>query len=93
MQEFILNVKSFFLFRVLGKVVPSAFAYASAHNFAVSNLHIHSIGFVILTFFGAEYGKDLSQPTFQSRINVVSTFWINIRITLIRRWIFNVAQR
>ena len=43
----------------------------------------------------------LTQPTFQRRINVVSTFWINIEITLIRRWkwnkigcqIFNVAQR
>ena len=42
-----------------------------------------------------------TQPTFQRRINVVSTFWINVEITLIRRWkwnkirsrIFNVAQR
>ena len=42
-----------------------------------------------------------SQPTFQRRINVVSTLWINVEITLIRRWkwnkirrrIFNVAQR
>ena len=41
-----------------------------------------------------------SQPTFQRRINVVSTLWINVEITLIRRWkwnkirrrIFNVAQ-
>ena len=42
-----------------------------------------------------------SQPTFQRRINVVSTLWINFEITLIRRWkwnkirrqIFNDAQR
>ena len=42
-----------------------------------------------------------SQPTFQCRINVVSTLWINVEITLIRHWkwnkirrrIFNVAQR
>ena len=42
-----------------------------------------------------------SQPTFQRRINVVSTLWINVKITLIRRWkwnkirrrIFNVVQR
>ena len=42
-----------------------------------------------------------SQPTFQRRINVVSTLWINVEIMLIRRWkwnkirhwIFNVAQR
>ena len=45
--------------------------------------------------------KELTRPTFQRRINVVSTLWINIEITLIRRWkwnkirrrIFNVAQR
>ena len=45
--------------------------------------------------------KYSSQPTFQRRINVVSTLWINVEITLIRRWkwnkirrrIFNVAQR
>ena len=43
----------------------------------------------------------LFQPSFQGRINVVSTLWINVEITLIRRWkwnkirrrIFNVAQR
>ena len=42
-----------------------------------------------------------SQPTFQRQINVVSTMWINVKITLIRRWkwnkiwrrIFNVAKR
>ena len=42
-----------------------------------------------------------SLPTFQRRINVVSTLWINVKITLIRRceWnkirrrIFNIAQR
>ena len=42
-----------------------------------------------------------SKPTFQRRINVVSTLWINVGIMLIRRWkwnktrrrIFNVAQR
>ena len=47
------------------------------------------------------YTRDLAQPTFQRRINVVSTLWINVEITLIRRWkwnkirrrIFNVAQR
>ena len=45
--------------------------------------------------------QESSQPTFQRRINVVSTLWINVKITLIRRWkwnkirrrIFNVAQR
>ena len=42
-----------------------------------------------------------TQSTFQHRINVVSVLWINVEITLIRRWkwnkiwrrIFNVAQR
>ena len=42
-----------------------------------------------------------SQSTFQRRIDVVSTFWINVEITLTQRWkwnkirrrIFNVAQR
>ena len=42
-----------------------------------------------------------TRPTFQRRINVVSTLWINVEITLIRSWkwnkirrrIFNVAQR
>ena len=42
-----------------------------------------------------------SQPTFQRRINVFSTLWTNVEITLIRRWkwnknrrrIFNFAQR
>ena len=29
--------------------------------------------------------EDFTQPTFQRRINVVSTLWINIEITLIRR--------
>ena len=41
------------------------------------------------------------RPTFQRRINVVSTLWVNVEITLIRRWkwnkirrrIFNVVQR
>ena len=45
--------------------------------------------------------KEIFQPTFQRRINVVSTLWINVKITLIRRWkwnkirrrIFNVVQR
>ena len=45
--------------------------------------------------------RSLTQPTFQRRISVVSTLWINVEITLIRRWkwnkiwrrIFNVAQR
>ena len=44
--------------------------------------------------------NDITQPTFQRRINVVSTLWINVEITLIWRWkwnkirrqIFNVAQ-
>ena len=44
---------------------------------------------------------EVAQPTFQRRINVVSTLWINVEITLILRWkwnkiwrrIFNVAQR
>ena len=43
----------------------------------------------------------ISQPTFQRRINVVSTLWINVEIALIRRWnwnkiqhgFFNIAQR
>ena len=43
----------------------------------------------------------LTQPVFQRPINVVSMLWINVEITLIRRWkwnkiwrrIFNVAQR
>ena len=47
------------------------------------------------------YMMNVSQPTFQRRINVVSTLWINVEITLIRRWkrnkirrrILNVAQR
>ena len=42
-----------------------------------------------------------TQPTFQRRINVVSTLWINVKIMLIRRWkwnkirrrTFNIAQR
>ena len=29
------------------------------------------------------------QPTFQRLINVIWTLWINIEITLIRRWIWN----
>ena len=41
------------------------------------------------------------RPTFQRLINVIWTLWINVEITLIRRWIwnkirgriFNVAQR
>ena len=41
-----------------------------------------------------------TQPTFQRRINVVSTLWINVEITFIgrwkwnkiRRWIFNVTE-
>ena len=44
---------------------------------------------------------EATQPTFQSRLNIVSTLWINVEITLIWRWkcnkirhrIFNVAQR
>ena len=42
-----------------------------------------------------------TQPTLQLRINVVSTLWINVKITFIPRWkwnkiwrrIFNIAQR
>ena len=30
-------------------------------------------------------GIHLTQPTFQRRINVVSTLWINVELTLIRR--------
>ena len=60
-----------------------------------NSLQILSIGSLIM---GWPY---ISQPTFQRRINVVSTLWINVEITLIRRWkwnkirrrIFNVAQR
>ena len=36
--------------------------------------------------------KYSSQPTFQRRINVVSTLWINVEITLIRHWKWNKSD-
>ena len=47
------------------------------------------------------FNSKFPQPIFQRRINVVSTLWVNVEITLIRRWkwkkiqcrIFNVPQR
>ena len=36
---------------------------------------------------------DVSQPTFRRQINVVSTLWINVEITLIRRWKWNKIRR
>ena len=68
----------------------------------ITNMMISSKGVVsfhnAMTFYW--YSSDHTQPTFQRRINVVSTLWINVEITLIRRWkwnkirrrIFNVAQ-
>ena len=35
----------------------------------------------------------LPEPTFQHRINVVSALWINVEITLIRRWKWNKIRR
>ena len=52
-----------------------------------NSLQILSIGSLIM---GWPY---ISQPTFQRRINVVSTLWINVEITLIRRWKWNKIQR
>ena len=34
-----------------------------------------------------------TQPLFQHRINVVSTLWINVEITLIPRWKWNKIRR
>ena len=34
-----------------------------------------------------------TQPTFQRRINVASTLWINFEITLIRDWKWNKIRR
>ena len=71
------------------------FQYLSAHLF------LRSLSKVI-EFAGLSNDVKVSaQPTFQRRINVVSMLWINVEITLIRRWkwnkirrrIFNVAQR
>ena len=60
----------------------------------VSRLSLTFAGIAVVFYVSA-------QPTFQRRINVVSTLWINVEIMLIRRWkwnkirrrIFNVAQR
>ena len=38
-------------------------------------------------------GLMLPQPTFKCRINVVPTLWINVEITLIRRWKWNKIRR
>ena len=55
-----------------------------------------------MKFFSYTSGsKYASRPTCQRLINVIWTLWINVEITLIRRWIwnkirgriFNVAQR
>ena len=35
----------------------------------------------------------ISQPKFQRRINIVSTLWINVEITLIRCWNWNKIRR
>ena len=35
----------------------------------------------------------ITHPTFQRRINVVSTLWSNVEITLIRRWKWNKIWR
>ena len=51
-------------------------------------------------FLRINFFIDTTQPTFQRRINVVSTLRVAVEITLIRRWkwnkirsrIFNVAQ-
>ena len=56
---------------------------------------------VIFSCLYASTTTIITQPTFQRWINVVSTLWINVEMTLIRRWkwnkirrrIFNVAQR
>ena len=37
-------------------------------------------------FLRINFFIDTTQPTFQTRINVVSTFQITLEITLIRRW-------
>ena len=37
--------------------------------------------------------KHETQPTIQRRMNLVSTLWINVEITLIRRWKWNKIQR
>ena len=60
----------------------------------VSRLSLTFAGIAVVFYVSA-------QPTFQRRINVVSTLWINVEIMLIRRWkwnkirrqIFNVTQR
>ena len=60
-------------------------------NFFVENLYRNQ----------THFGNLNKQPTIQRQITVVSTLWINVQITLIRRWkwnkirrrIFSVAQR
>ena len=51
-------------------------------------------------FLKMNFFIECTHPTFQRRVNIVSTFWITVEITLIRRWkwnknrslIFNIAQ-
>ena len=67
-------------------------------NYALPE-NIHTRKLVGITISNAEL--DTAQPTFQCRINVVSTLWINVEMTLMQRWkwnkirrrIFNVVQR
>ena len=66
-----------------------------------TNIWIYTSLKRIYKLFDRKCRTAISQPTFQRRINVVSTLWINVEITLTRLWkwnkirrrIFNVAQR
>ena len=43
-------------------------------------------GFCVHRLLRSNFTPEIAQPTFQRRINVVSTLWINVEITLIRHW-------
>ena len=49
--------------------------------------------FLFREILGNVYIIIVSQPTFQRRIDFISMFWINVEITLIRRWKWNKIRR
>ena len=62
--------------------LPSIPAILQIHKFVRSST---AEGGTIIDFYFFSNGKKPSQPTFQCRINIVSTLWINVEIKLIRR--------
>ena len=65
------------------------------------NYFIRCVLYFMFLYYILYLSCEVIQPTFQHQINFVSTLWINVEITLIRRWkwnkircwILNVAQR